>query len=219
PSDDPEVLDLRARQMRNFLATLILSQGVPMLLAGDEMGRSQKGNNNAYCQDNEISWLDWQLREKNQELLRFVRHLLAIRRAHPLLRRRHFFKGRRSKGSGIKDIVWLNSNGEEMSEEEWQSAHARCLGLLMSGSAIGEYDDRGRLIKDDNFLLLLNAGEEAVEFGLQLLPDDLPWLREIDTSHVPEPREEGRVVSLSRPYPLAPRALVLLVQHGPEQEE
>jgi isoamylase len=219
PSDDPEIVELRARQKRNFLATLLLSQGVPMLLAGDEMGRSQKGNNNAYCQDNEISWLNWQRCEKNLELLRFVRQLLDIRREHPLLRRRHFFKGRRIKGSDIKDIIWLNDGGEEMNDEEWQNAKARCLGLLMNGSAIGEYDDRGRLIKDDNLLLLLNVGRETVEFSLQRLPANLPWRRELDTSSRLDDKGESDIVSLSHPYQLAPRSLVLLVQHGPEQEE
>ena len=216
PSDDPAVKKFRVKQKRNFLATLILSQGVPMLLAGDEMGRSQQGNNNAYCQDNEISWLDWRQCEKNLDLLRFVRRLLAIRKAHPLLRRRHFFKGSRMGGSDNKDIIWLNRSGEEMSDEEWHSARAWCLGLLMNGSTIGEYDDRGRLVKDDNLLLLLNAGKEAAKFGLQRLPQDSPWRLELDTSRWPDEKKRGSIVSLSRPYRLAPRSLVLLVQHGPE---
>jgi len=218
PTEDPQINDLRARQKRNFLATLLLSQGVPMLLAGDEMGHSQQGNNNAYCQDSELSWLDWQLCEKDLDLQHFVRLLIALRKRHPLFRRRRFFQGRRIKGGPIKDISWLNSSGEEMSDEEWQSAHARCLGLLMNGSAIEEYDARGRVLRDDNFLLLLNAGEKLVAFGLRRLPAERPWLLELDTARGPDKLERGRRVSL-RTYPLAPRSLVLLVQHGNKPEE
>ncbi len=144
PSDDLDINRLRAKQKRNFLATLLLSQGVPMLLAGDEFGRSQRGNNNAYCQDNEVSWIDWRLSEANADLLEFVKLLIAIRKEHPMFRRRHFFQGRRDKKSGLKDIIWLNSDGEEMGDEDWHDGQARCLGLWMNGTAIEEYDERGR---------------------------------------------------------------------------
>ena len=154
-----------------------------------------------------------QLCENNIDLLRFVRLLVAIRKEHPLFRRRHFFQGRKIKGD-IKDIIWLNSSGEEMSDEEWQSEHARCLGLLMNGSAIEEYDSRGRVIRDDSFLLLFNAGHEDIAFGLQRLPDGPSWRIEIDTGRWPDETERSTAVQLTSPYRLTARSLVLLVQHG-----
>ncbi|HWS02821.1 MAG TPA: glycogen debranching protein GlgX, partial [Gammaproteobacteria bacterium] len=138
----------RRQQKRNFLTTLLLSQGVPMLLAGDEMGRTQNGNNNAYCQDNEISWVNWEIDIYDQEFLDFVRKVIHVRNEHPVFRRRHFFQGRHIKGANVKDIVWLRPDGEEMTDREWNQYHARCLGLLLHGDAIEEHDERGRKIYD-----------------------------------------------------------------------
>jgi isoamylase len=164
------VLRLRQRQRRNLLATLLLSQGVPMLLAGDEMGRTQRGNNNAYCQDNELSWVNWDLAwmSDNQELFEFTRRLIELRKKHPALRRRHFFQGQRIRGAGVRDIIWLHPDAGEISDQDWDHHHARCFGLYLVGEALEEQDERGQWAKDDDFLLLLNGHHEAIRFTL-------PW--------------------------------------------
>ncbi len=167
----PAFCALRERQKRNFLATLLLSQGVPMLLAGDEVGRTQRGNNNAYCQDNEISWIDWELDAPRQSLLEFTRRLVALRSEHPAFRRRDFFQGRPLHGVGVKDLVWLRPDGQEMSDEEWEHEHARCLGVHFSGAAVHEVDRKGRTLVDDDFLLLFNAHHDAVAFVVPSLGD------------------------------------------------
>jgi glycogen operon protein len=164
PTDDPEVLALRARQRRNLLTTLLLSQGVPMLLGGDELGRTQHGNNNAYCQDNELSWFDWEAGDA--VLLEFTGALVALRRAHPTFRRRRFFQGRpiRVPGSpALPDIAWFDPAGSEMTDEQWNDPGARCLAVFLNGDHI-EVDRRGEPVVDDRFLLLLNAHHEPVTF-------------------------------------------------------
>ncbi|GAB4388171.1 MAG: glycogen debranching protein GlgX [Thermodesulfovibrionales bacterium] len=181
PSDDPEINRLRERQKRSLLATLFLSQGVPMLLAGDEMGRTQLGNNNAYCQDNEVSWLAWRLTEEKERLLDFVRRLAALRREHPVLRRRHFFQGRRISGSGVKDLTWLRPEGGEMTEADWTRKDCRCLGLRLAGDAIEEMDEMGNPIVDDTFLMLLNAHEGPVSFALPPRGPGRGWELLVDT--------------------------------------
>ena len=165
PTDDPEVLELRRRQQRNFLATLVLSQGVPMLVGGDEMGRTQGGNNNAYCQDNEISWLNWELKDDDRELLYFTRNLIALRRAHPVFRRRSFFQGRPIHGSGRADIGWFGPTGSEMTADEWASEDFGAIGMFLNGDQISEPGTRGEPIVDDSFLVLFN-GPDAVRFRL-----------------------------------------------------
>jgi glycogen operon protein len=165
-TDDPAVLALRAQQQRNFMATLLLSQGVPMLLAGDEIGRSQGGNNNAYCQDNAISWLDWDLADAQRSLLGFTQQLLALRRAHPVFRRRNFFQGRPLHGSQVRDIVWLNADGSEMTDEAWNNGHARALGVFLSGEGLDDVDPRGQRVVDDSFVLLFNADAGEVSFSI-----------------------------------------------------
>jgi isoamylase len=164
PSDDGAVLALRARQQRNFLATLAFSQGVPMLVAGDELCRTQHGNNNAYCQDNETSWIDWSMPHEARALLEFARRAVALRNAHPLFRRRTFFRGRAVRDPAVKDISWLNPNGEEMSDQDWEQSFARCLGVFLSGRGLTERDERGDPVEDDDLLLLLNAHHDAIPF-------------------------------------------------------
>ncbi len=181
-TDDPEILNLRLRQQRNFLTTLLLSQGVPMLLAGDEMGRTQGGNNNTYCQDNELSWLDWTLPEKNRELLEFARELVAFRRAHPVLRRRKWFQGRSIHGSGVHDILWFNPDGGEMTEEQWQDGLARVIGIFLNGEEIATPGPRGERIIDDSFILLFNGHDEAMEFTLPEPVREGAWRLVIDTA-------------------------------------
>jgi glycogen operon protein len=166
PTDDSAVNALRVQQVRNLLATLLLSQGVPMLLAGDEIGRTQQGNNNAYCQDNALSWVDWKIAEAQTPLFQFVRRLIRLRHEHPVFRRRHFFQGRALAESPAKDIAWLKPDGTEMTAQEWDHDFARCLGMYLGGEALDEIDARGRPVKDDNFLVLFNAHHDAIPFTL-----------------------------------------------------
>jgi len=170
PTDDPQILALRARQKRNFLATLFLSQGIPMLLAGDELGRTQKGNNNAYCQDNEISWLDWE--SLDRELLELTAELIHFRRDHPVFHRRRWFLGAPIRGSEARDIGWMRPDGGEMSEEDWRRSDAKSLGVFLNGRGIPSLDERGERVVDDSFYLLFNAGQETLEMRL---PDRPHW--------------------------------------------
>ena len=209
PTDDPEVLEARARQQRNFLATLLLSQGVPMLLAGDELGRSQGGNNNAYAQDNPISWFDWSLADGQRQLLDFTSGLISVFREHPVLRRRRFFQGRRIRGSTVKDLTWLAPGGAEMTDAEWQGEGIRALGLRLAGDAIDDRGPRGERIVDDTLLLLLNAGEEDVEFTL---PDHAPvgWRLMFDTRAADAPTAgSGTVRHGGSTYRLVGRSVAL----------
>src|SRR5437016_6009809 len=186
PTDDPSVNSLRRRQQRNFLTMLFLSQGVPMLLGGDEFGRTQEGNNNAYCQDNEISWLNWRRDEKQNRLLEFTRKLIQLRREHAVFRRPKFFQGRRVRGGEIKDVMWFNPGGNEMSEEEWNSPFVRCLGMLISGDAADLVDAQGEPVRDDTFLLLINAHHEPIAFVLPC-EEQIEWeqiLDKIGRAHV-----------------------------------
>jgi len=181
PTDDPKINVLRRRQRRNFLTTLFLSQGVPMLLGGDEFGRSQKGNNNAYCQDNEISWFNWQFDKEQTRLFEFTRRLIQLRRDHPVLRQRKFLQGKPVPGGEIRDVMWLNPGGNEMTLEEWQSPFVRCLGMVLSGDADDLIDERGEPMRDDTFLFLINAHYESIPF---LLPgeENLEWAQILDTT-------------------------------------
>ena len=180
PTDDAQINALRERQRRNFLTTLFLSQGVPMLTGGDEWGRSQKGNNNAYCQDNEISWFDWTRDEKQNQFLQFTRRLIWFRKAHPVFRRPKFFRGRRIRASEIRDVMWFNPGGSEMSEEEWASPFVRCIGMLLSGDTSDVLTFEGEPVRDDTFLLLINAHYEPIPF---VLPgqENLEWQLVLDT--------------------------------------
>jgi isoamylase len=180
-TDDPEVLALRGRQQRNLLATLLLSQGVPMLLSGDELGNSQGGNNNAYCQDNEISWLRWEDGVDHQ-LLRFTRDLVELRRAHPVFRRRRFFEGRASRGHRFADIAWLTPDGDLMSDEHWNHSYAKSLQIFLNGDGLASRDDRGELVSDRSFLLLFNAHHEPLTFRSPPEGPVSPWVVVFDTT-------------------------------------
>jgi isoamylase len=166
PTGDPAVNALRARQRRNFMASLLLAQGVPMLSGGDELARTQHGNNNAYCQDNEISWTHWDPTPEAEELLLFTRRVIAFRRAQPVLRRRNFFQGRALRGAGVKDIVWLDSSGHEMTDEAWNAPEVRSLGVILAGDAMDEIDERGQCVTGDTLLVLYNASSDTVVFTL-----------------------------------------------------
>ena len=208
PTDDPAVRALRARQQRNFIATLLLSQGVPMLLAGDEFGRSQQGNNNAYCQDNALSWVDWSLSAEQQALLAFTRRMIELRARHPVFRRRDFFQGRPLYGTDIRDVVWLQPDGQEMTAQAWQQGFARALAVFLSGDGLTDVDRRGQPVRDDSFVLLFNASAEPVTFRL---PSALPLgnvERLIDTAS-DDPLEQRRFDSAA-PCTLAARSLALM---------
>jgi isoamylase len=210
-TDDPGIIALRLQQSRNFIASLLLSQGVPMLLAGDEIGHSQRGNNNAYCQDNEISWLNWELQKQERELLAFVQRMVMIRKQHSVFHRRNFFQGRPIKGAGVKDILWLTPAGLEMTDEEWRQSHAQCLGMLLSGEALEERGERGESIKDSNFLLIINAGNEGVPFTLPALSERGRWRPLVDTTWTDTSRRSVHDAGAS--YSLGSRALALLIEH------
>ena len=214
PTADTQIATLRARQKRNLLATLLLSQGVPMLLAGDEMGRTQGGNNNAYCQDNTISWLNWSLSEADRELMEFVKRLIHLRRTHPVFHRRNFFQGREIRGSGIKDIHWFKPDGTDMSDQEWAHDFARSLGVYLSGESLGEVDARGRAISDANFILLFNAHHERIDFKLPSLCKTCVWLAVLDTHYQAGLHVDGSYAGGDL-YPLEGRTLALLRQHDP----
>ena len=209
PTDDPAVKVLRNQQKRNLMATLLLSQGVPMLLAGDPIGHSQQGNNNAYCQDNEISWMNWNEGAAEQGLLTFVRRVIALRKNHPVFRRRNFFQGRAIKGAGVKDILWLMPDGREMTDEEWAQESARTVGVFLSGEGLGEQDERAHSITDDNFLLLMNAHHEQVPFFLPTVASGMGWVTLIDTS-CQTTNGASTIYDPATSYPLQARSLVLL---------
>ena len=208
PTDDPGILALRARQKRNFLATLLLSQGVPMLLAGDEMGRTQRGNNNAYCQDNEISWIDWSPRnEDDQELLDYVCALIKLRAEHPVFRRRRFFRGT-PRRDGMLDMAWFAPSGKQMTEDDWNADDSKSVAVFLNGGAITEPDPRGQRMADDSFLLLFNASSGEVTFEIPAPPYHGPWEIALDTARQ---KRDGSVPT-AHPVRVESRSLCLLRQ-------
>jgi glycogen operon protein len=180
PTSDPAIVELRARRQRSLLATLLLSQGVPMLLGGDELGRTQHGNNNAYCHDDELSWYDWA--SVDEDLLRFTRRLLKIRKRHPVLRRRRFFEGERVLGSSLDDIGWFRPDGSPMTADDWRVGYARSLGVFLNGHGIGAPGPKGEQVTDDSFLLLANAGNEPITFVVPAGLGGSCWRVELDTA-------------------------------------
>jgi isoamylase len=179
PTDDPEITRLRDRQRRNFLSTLLLSQGVPMLLGGDEIGRTQEGNNNAYCQDNEISWFDW--RRIDEDLRIFCRKLIRYRKDHPVFRRRRWFQGVAIHGSEVDDIAWFTIDGDQMADEDWERGYAKSLGVFLNGETIPNPNPRGEPVVDDDFYILFNAHHEPLEFTLPPAEWGKTWIKELDT--------------------------------------
>jgi glycogen operon protein len=182
PTDDPEIRALRARQRRNFIATMLVSQGVPMLCGGDEIARTQGGNNNAYCQDDEISWYDWDLDDERQHLLDFTSRLVAFRRAHPNLHRRKYFQDRSIKHENAQDILWLKADGNEMTEDEWSQGWMKTIGLYLNGQTIGDVDASGAPVRDDSFLILMNCHVDRVDFTLPAIDGVTGWSIVVDTN-------------------------------------
>jgi isoamylase len=203
PTNDPVVRELRERQKRNFMATLLLSAGVPMLSGGDEMGRTQGGNNNAYCQDNGISWTHWDLDEDQQRLLEFTRTLVQLRRSQPVLQRRRFFQGRAIRGVAVKDIMWFGPDGRELRDERWNSP-SLALGVVYAGDATGEIDARGRPIVGDTLLLLSNAQDTAQPFRMPSVGPRQWWQRLFDTTDPDMPFDLFRA---GHEYPLLSRSM------------
>ncbi len=208
-TDNPEILALRNKQVRNFLSTLLLSQGVPMLLGGDEMGRTQQGNNNGYCQDNEISWFDWE--RTDQTLLDFTRKLIGFRTEHPVFKRRGWFLGRAIHGSGVEDIGWFTPDGTEMAEENWGEDFAKAIAVFLNGEAIRYPNLQGEKVRDNSFFLLFNAHHEPVRFTLPGPEWGPRWLRVIDTDADGFVTEE-KILKASEEIPVQGRSLVLLMR-------
>jgi glycogen operon protein len=194
PTDDPAVLDLRGRRQRSMLATLLLSQGVPMLLGGDEMSRSQEGNNNPWCVDSELTWFDWELAEREGDLVDFTRRLIALRTNHPVLRRAYFLTGEEPLGSGLPDAWWFRPDGLRMTRRNWQDGEARCLGVFLNGMEIPGTDAAGERITDDSFLILFNAGNDPVDFRLPTRRFGAMWVVELTTAE-PQRLPEGERVA------------------------
>jgi glycogen operon protein len=201
-------VELRARQQRNFLAMLLLSQGVPMLLAGDERSRTQGGNNNAYCQDNPIGWVDWSLDDAARAQLDWTRRLIRLRREHPALHRRRFFQDRSIHGRRVREVEWFGPDGRELSEAEWSEAAVGPLGMLLNGQEMDEIDEQGQQLRDDILLLLLNPGAKALRFRLPSVPGGAAWSPLLDSA---EPDAEGRpTIRSGAAYRMAGRSLALL---------
>jgi glycogen operon protein len=212
PTDDESVLELRARRQRNFLATLMVSQGIPMLAHGDELGRTQHGNNNAYCQDSHLTWIDWQLTDEQRELIDFTRRVIQLRADHPVLRRRRFLRGTPLPGgsSPLPDVVWLRPDARPMTDDDWRRPDAHALGVFLNGDAIAEPDARGGHVVDDSFLLLLNSYREPVPFDLPAGHDyGERWTTRVDTTDPAGHADEAEHKAGSR-VDLAPYSLLLL---------
>ena len=210
PSTDPTIVELRERQKRNFLTLLFLSQGVPMLCGGDEIGRTQSGSNNAYCQDNEISWFNWNLDHMQQDLLAFVRSLIALRKRHQVLRRRRFFQGRHIRGSEVKDLAWFRPDGKEMTDEDWNAGYSKSLSLRLAGDAIAETDQKGRPIVDDTLLILLNAHHTPLAFTLPAHKRGIRWHAVLDTSLSGEHEKQVSAFKGGEQYEMEARSIAVL---------
>jgi isoamylase len=207
PTDDLAIRRLRAQQQRNLLATLLLSQGVPMLLAGDELGHTQHGNNNAYCQDSPIAWLDWELSAEQQALLSYVRELIQLRRTEPVFRRRRFFQGRPVNSAELKDLYWLRPDGEEMGSADWQAGFGRVLGMALPGDEIEELGQRGEVVAGASFAILFNTHDQTVPFLLGTRRRPLRWVCVLDTA---APGAGPRSFEPMSPVPLSAHSLVVL---------
>jgi glycogen operon protein len=214
PSDDPEIIELRLRQMRNFFTTLLFSQGTPMIVAGDEFSRTQGGNNNAYCQDSEIGWINWELDEEGKGLLRFVKRLIKLRNAYPILRRNRFLVGEYNEAIGVKDVTWLDPTGSEMTAEQWEDAHGRCLGMMLDGRA--QPSGIRKPGADATLLLIVNAHHDVVNFVLPEVPEGEYWSCMIDTNR-PDLRDQERL-DFGSDFMVTGRSMLMFELHRDEEE-
>ena len=206
PTDDPAVLALRARQQRNFLATLLLSQGVPMLLGGDELSRTQGGNNNAWCQDNEISWFDWELAEEERRLLEFTRRLIFLRRNHPVFRRNRFFSG---SGDDLPDVWWMRPDGRKMTQRDWRNSDGRAIGVFLNGDELNMTTPNGDELQDESFLVLFNAHHEPMTFRMPTRRFGTRWRLELSTAE-PELDDDSRFLAARDELWVESRSIVVL---------
>jgi isoamylase len=210
PTDNPKILSLRAQQRRNFLTTLMLSQGVPMILGGDEMGRSTQGNNNTYCQDSELAWFDWQLKDSDQLLLTFTQQLIAFRQAHPIFTRHQWFFGRELHGSGVVDIGWFHPDGTTIDDREWDSSSTRAISIFLNGAEIPNLDSRGQRIFDDSFLLFFNPSDETLLFQVPGSIETQHWQVLIDTKEPTGFVEDGKIYHKTHSVTVGARSLMVL---------
>jgi glycogen operon protein len=210
PTDDRAINDARARSRRNLLATLLLSQGVPMILSGDEIANTQDGNNNAYCQDNPLGWIDWS--DPDRDLLSFARKLIAYRKAHPVLRRRRFLHGQNISDAGVPDVMWLTPYGSEKQPEEWQDPIARSVGLLLGGATAPDMAKDGKPAGDDVLLILFNAHDDTVPFTVPVLRGGQHWSRQLDTAD-PNAQQGGLTVEMGSAFALQARSLAVFELH------
>jgi glycogen operon protein len=213
PTEDPAIIELRERQKRNIMSMLMLSVGVPMMLGGDELGHSQEGNNNTYCQDNELNWIDWELDDRQKQFLDFTRKLIFIRRSQPVLHRRKFFLGRAIRGSEIKDISFFNPSGQEMSDDDWNAGFVKCLGVRLAGDLINDENERGEPITGETLMILLNGHWEPIPFALPPTREGQIWDRILDTA---DTSEEPRSYESEQEYPLQDRSFVVLAARAPQ---
>jgi glycogen operon protein len=208
PTDDPDIVSLRGKQMRNIMATLMLSQGTPMLAHGDEIGRTQRGNNNVYCQDSDLAWMDWSLCDKNADLLEFTRKAAALRTKHPVFRRRRFFDGEPMRtGDQVHDIAWLTPAGTEMTAADWDAGF-KCVGVFLNGDAIPAPNERGERVVDDSFLLCFNAHSKSMNFVAPDASYAERWTAAIDSAH--PTGESDLVVKATEKFLLRARSLLVL---------
>jgi glycogen operon protein len=218
PTGDAEILALRDRQKRNLLASLLLSLGVPMLLAGDEIGRTQHGNNNAYCQDNEISWTDWEHRRPEDEALRrFAAHLVHLRRKHRVFSRPRFFRGEVLSAAGVKDITWFTPAGTETTDEDWRNPVALSLGYMLSGAAGEFFTPGGQRDIDESFLVMMNAYFEDLDFSFPMLAAAMSWEPLVDTAEPSGRVTDGRLYQPRETYRLRARSLALFINRAPRR--
>jgi glycogen operon protein len=216
PTEDPEVNRLRDRQKRNLMATLLLAQGVPMLFGGDELSHSQQGNNNAYCQDNEMTWIKWELDQRGKNFLEFVKHVIQIWRTNPVFQRRNFFHGRNIRGTDIKDISFLGPDGGDMDDQAWNTGYIRCLGVRLAGDLITDVTERGEPIVGDTILMLLNAHHETIPFSLPKYKSGQLWELLFDTAH--DNTFGGADYLEQHAYPLQGRSMAVFRTHSEEEE-
>jgi isoamylase len=215
PSDDPEIVAMRDRQKRNMLATLLLSLGVPMLLAGDEIGRSQQGNNNAYCQDNEVSWTDWEnIRPEDRELGRFVSYLIHLRRSHRVFSRPRFLRGEVLSEAGVKDITWITPSGEEATDEDWSNPVALSLGYVLSGAAGEFFTPGGQRDIDESFLVMMSAYYGDLDFRIPNLAAPMSWQPLVDTAHPSGRVVDGRLYAPGEIYRLRAHSFALFINRA-----
>lgn len=210
-SDNEEIIQLRELQKRNFIMILMLSQGVPMLLGGDELSRTQQGNNNTYCQDNEINWFDWDLDDRKKDFLEFVKKTIRFRRDHPAFRRRKFLRGEKINGSDMKDIKWVCADGTEIPEEDWGCPDIKTLGFVLSGDGLDDYNQKGELLTDDTFFVCMNFHHEGVDFNLPSDHQAVKWEKVISTVTVNEPTD-NMIISAGDCFTLPARSVEVFVK-------